>query len=252
MNVFAKAIGFAGIGLAVLVLGGCGSSETPASIEPPVEAAQPTEKVDTAIEFKAERKYEAEVYMEDGALGTATMAIGKPVDADISNLPADFSAAANACSFDSERDILIPVRLDMVSDEDRFSSDFSTGIIAYTEPLNEQLPKVEIGAAFGDGGTDCDSSNQLTASSGVEFSSVEPGGSVRQDFVVVVHDFYSPTWDEGDPLLDEVVLRTNGGTGVSGDTRVVYGQKCISDSKGRYVMPSLLGNEPDERVEGCD
>lgn len=240
------------LGLAAWALVGCGSSGSQASVEPPVEIPEPTEAVETTVAFEAEREYEAEVYMEDGALATATMGIGKPVDADIANLPTEFADAANACSFDADRDILVPVRLDLVSDEDRFDTDFSTGIIVYTQPLNEEIPKVEIGASFGSGETDCDSSSQLTANSGVEFSAVEPGGSASQNFVVVVHDYYSPTWDEGDPVLDEVVIRSNGGTGVSNDTRAVFGQKCISDSKGRYVIPSLLGNSKDDRVQGCD
>ncbi len=240
------------VGVSAIALTACGSTEARTSIEPPVEIPEPTEVVETTGTFEADREYEAEVYMEDGAVATATMGIGKPVDAGVANLPDGFAEAANACSFDSDRDILVPVRLDMVSDEDRFRSQFSTGIIVFTQPLNEEIPKIEIGAAFGNGGTDCDSSNQLTASSGVEFSDVEPGGSASQNFVVVVHDYYSPTWDEGDPSLEEVVIRTNGGTGVSGDTRAVFGQKCISDSKDRYVIPSLLGKSADERVSGCD
>lgn len=228
------------LGLVAWALAGCGSSGSQASVEPPVRVPEPTEVVETTGTFEAERTYTGDIDNPDGSTGGVVMEVGKRYDPGDSAFPSEFASAASTCTVDSERDVLIPVRITVTSSTERFASEFKSGVVVLGIPGLPDAgdPTIEIGSDFTDG-AECEGEQYRRVTSGVDFGEMAEDESKTHDFVVVVHDFYSPNSPDGnESAISELDLAP-----VSNSQPV----SCVeSNETNDWAQPKLMGDDEEQ------
>lgn len=185
------------------VLGGCGggtASSSPSVVpeEPITEETEEPAVVQTPPEFNSNIRIDSGAEHEDGSSARLRMELDELVAATAFEAPEGFEGLANACDVDYRRDAFVPGKFAVENTTKRFAIEISTGIFvgigstAAGEDPYPNLPDVDVAQGFSDGPS-CEVGLYpgAGAAAGIDFT-IDPHGTGDQNFLIVIHDYYSP------------------------------------------------------------
>lgn len=234
--------------LLILVFAGCGSDDsgsaasnagadtTSSPVELDSTATEESEPVEEAA-FTPERTYTWEVEAESGSEGTFTLEVGEIVDADDS-VPG-FRAMETACETDYQRDAFLPIRMDYLNRTHDFEAEPNVKLRVKNIETTQGPITMDAATVYGDG-PDC---NALTTGSmddgaNVTFDPIAPQERGSHEFLIVLHNFRTPAYPEG----DQEELRNFFGTLSVTEENSPFRAQCFTAPANRYVyVGGLLG-----------
>jgi hypothetical protein len=166
--------------------------------------------------------------------------VGKLVRAQ-DGLMGEFAELPAVCEADPQRAALIPVRLSVTNNTVEFASRIATGLILSLAPYSYDATgiRTQIAASFSDGPRCNDGNGNLV--SNVEFSDVDTGDTRTQDYVVVMHNYYSPKNPDGTP---DVIAKTVAAL-LKGDAIVECFAGPGADEDGSFPLSEeVAGDKP--------
>lgn len=190
-------------------LGGCGEDDSDGASAPSAEtvAAPSTTPAQTAAPeaptFAVNRRYEWEVRGESGATAKVKLDFGHLVPAS-ETLPSEFESFKSACTIDPQRDAVIPIRLGVENTTSDF--DLTPAIDLAVNKVGGRGGDYSLNLEAATSFTEGPSCDALTAGStsdgtGVKFEPVTPNNRDGQNWLLVVHDYRSPEYPDGDDTL---------------------------------------------------
>jgi hypothetical protein len=158
----------------------------------------PSSSSATAASFQPTRTYEWEVEGDSGATARLKLELAEPFLGS-EPLPSGFEGLDSACTVDAQRDAVIPIRLEVENTTDSF--DLAAAVDLRVRQVKDEVSAplgFDAASSFSDGPS-CDalSSGSIDDGTGVKFESVSPGGSDDHNWLVVVHNYYSPAQPDG-------------------------------------------------------
>ncbi len=135
-----------------------------------------------------QRLYDARVRVEI-ALGTAT-SVAK------ADLPTDFAGLSNACEIDAEHDAIVPLQTTLRNDGPvPLTTNLALRVADLRTNPNEGDPlPIEAATVFASEGPSCQSLSGGQHST-LNYPELMPDESERQPYVLVLHNFFSPSYD---------------------------------------------------------
>lgn len=177
-------------------------AEIPATEETSAETVYEeteTETVDqTSGSFSPTFWIESDAELPDGSSARERMELGDLVAASDFEASGGFAGLSEACEVDAQRDALLPGKLVVENTTKRFPIEITSGIVVGTRPTAAgenpypEKPVTDIAQNFE---TD-PSCEPYAGAAPVEFE-LSSGETGRQNFLIVVHDYYSPAHPGG-------------------------------------------------------
>lgn len=238
----------------VLASGGSdgGGDSTPVAAEtvaPPVEpdvAVDPaTETEPVAASFEASRSYHWEVASSSGSSARIDVELGDLVPVDSADVPEEFARLTTVCEVDDQRDAFLPLRLTATNTTVDFDAEISTGVllrdIGGDSSLSAQLA---IGSATSyTEGPSCEEPVVVGGRAkvaGVDFGELVSDEQAFHDWLVVVKDYYSPEWPEGNEEELARLAATIEVSSLATSEDVIPDTTCFSAAPDTFYRANLM------------
>jgi hypothetical protein len=161
------------------------------------DGTQPAE-APAAPKFEPTRTYRWSVESADGSTGEVRFQLGD-VEGVSDELPAGFADLTSACELDEQRDVVVPLKATFENTTAGF--DMSPSVNWRVEEAGDNVGAIGLEAAsvFSDGPS-CDALNSgsIDDGAGVSFDAIAPDATADHDWLLVVHDYLSPTNPSGE------------------------------------------------------
>jgi hypothetical protein len=165
------------------------------------EAGPVTQADDEATAFVADRSYRWDTRSDSGGTATVTLELGEVTRAG-EGVPEQHAELTGICDVDAERDAFVPVRITVRNTTDGFSLSPSVTLrLNNVESRFDATVRVDAANDFSDG-PQCDAltDGSIDDGTGVGFGDLAPEGEDSHDSLLVLHDYYTPAYPDGDDV----------------------------------------------------
>lgn len=194
------------------MLAGCGSA-SPSAEPTDAQGAEPTGESASEVSsppppaqpsFNGKLWLEVDIEQPDGSTGHERLELGNISRANDFVPPAGFDDLTTVCAVDDQRDAVIPGRLIVRSTTSGFPLDLQAGM-EITRPIlgageyggtSYKGIVTDVAQTFRGGEYACDGEGESSEPSVTEFE-LDPGQTGRQNFLILVRDYYSPKFPGG-------------------------------------------------------
>jgi hypothetical protein len=186
-----------------VVLLGCGGTSSTADVSPDTtyEDTYSETPAQAAVPFSANFWVKTEAKQSDGSSARAQLELGDLVAAGDFIAPEGFAGLTNTCDLDFQRDALIPGELTVENTTNGFPIAITSGIMI-AKPFSPEEgfyslgPETSVAQSFSSSQS-CEPANELDMRATVDFE-LSDGETGRHKFLIVVHEYYSPEYPQGD------------------------------------------------------